>query len=255
MTINPESPVPAYQQIAADLRDAIRRGDIAGQLPSLRSLREQYATSAGTVNKALDELENEGIIIVRQGRGAFVHTPKRLARYGSRRHVLAERPDGKGPLEYEAEQQGSRREQIVEDVVTTNASSDIAARLRINPGDGIVIREYVINVDDLPSQIVASFFPEHIATGTVLTRKEKVSGGVHDFLVNHLGIRLNPFAVEDVVARMPTPTERRILSLPIGVPILELWRTFLDQDDRPVEVTQFLLAADRNMLVYEVPLG
>lgn len=256
MSINPGSPIPVYQQIAADLRDAINGGVLADgdRLPSLRELRERYSSAAGTIKSALDELENEGLVIVLQGRGTFVRSPKRLRRYGSRRHILADRPGEKGPLEVEAERQGSTREQNVTDVSTSAASAEIAKRLHLDPGHSIVTRETLISVDRFPSQIATSFFPLEIASGSILERNEKVPGGVHRFLVEELGIQLNPFAVEELLARMPTPTERRTLALSAGAPIIELWRTFFDRNERPVEVTQFLLAADRNILVYEVPL-
>ena len=46
-------------------------------LPSIRSLAKDLRISVMTVKKAYDELENEGYIITKQGKGSFV-APRNL---------------------------------------------------------------------------------------------------------------------------------------------------------------------------------
>ncbi|WP_158854408.1 GntR family transcriptional regulator [Saccharothrix deserti] len=65
---------PAYQQIAEDLRryiasDEIQVGD---KLPSLTELQTKYGRAVMTLQKALDQLRNEGLVISRQGEGTIV---------------------------------------------------------------------------------------------------------------------------------------------------------------------------------------
>ncbi|MFI6534787.1 GntR family transcriptional regulator [Nonomuraea sp. NPDC050547] len=60
-----------YEVIAGDLRDAIKRGELA-EVPSERTLRCRYAASRNTVRRALAVLEQEGLIHARQGRGRFL---------------------------------------------------------------------------------------------------------------------------------------------------------------------------------------
>jgi DNA-binding GntR family transcriptional regulator len=58
---------------------------------------------------------------------------------------------------------------------------------------------------------------------------------------------------EDVRARMPLPEEARALQLPPGVPVFVLVRVAYDTEDRPVEVCDTVMAADRYVLSYELP--
>lgn len=80
MTINkidPKSPIPRYYQLYASLRARIRDGEFqAGDaLPSERQLVDDYGVSRITVVKALDILDQEGLIERQHGRGNFVKNP------------------------------------------------------------------------------------------------------------------------------------------------------------------------------------
>jgi GntR family transcriptional regulator len=63
-----------YERIADDLRRLITSGTLkpGDQLPSLANLRTKYDVATMTAREALKVLSNEGIVLVRQGSGAFV---------------------------------------------------------------------------------------------------------------------------------------------------------------------------------------
>ena len=63
-----------YQIVIDDLRQAIKNGTYPAysQLPSVSKLCEQYDVSKITINKALGELEAQGLISRRRGSGSFV---------------------------------------------------------------------------------------------------------------------------------------------------------------------------------------
>ncbi|MFF1779851.1 GntR family transcriptional regulator [Streptomyces virginiae] len=66
--------VQPYQRIVQDYSEKIRQGRlVAGaKLPGIRELSEKYGVAAGTVQRALTELRNTGLIYSHQGRGSFV---------------------------------------------------------------------------------------------------------------------------------------------------------------------------------------
>lgn len=76
---------PLYKQVKSKLLESIRSGEWRpGQaILSERMLAERYAVSIGTLRKAVDELENENILVRHQGRGTFVasHNKDRLLFY------------------------------------------------------------------------------------------------------------------------------------------------------------------------------
>jgi GntR family transcriptional regulator len=65
---------PLYFSIKKDILSNIKRGlwPIGHRLPSEDELQEEYDVSRGTVRRALSELESEGYIDRRPGRGTFV---------------------------------------------------------------------------------------------------------------------------------------------------------------------------------------
>lgn len=74
VTIDPRSGVPAYQQLAAILRERIADGTYPrGQtIASLRQLMAETGLADNTVQKAIGVLEAEGLVQPVRGRGTFV---------------------------------------------------------------------------------------------------------------------------------------------------------------------------------------
>ena len=74
MAIDPNSPVPIYQQIADDIRRSVAAGvyQSAEMLPSLRALAVQLTVNPNTVQRAYDELVREGVLYAKRGMGLFV---------------------------------------------------------------------------------------------------------------------------------------------------------------------------------------
>jgi GntR family transcriptional regulator len=74
LTISQADPRPMYLQILEQIRRRIAVGDWGpGQeIPSIRALAASTRVSVITVKRAFLELEHEGLIVTRQGRGTFV---------------------------------------------------------------------------------------------------------------------------------------------------------------------------------------
>jgi GntR family transcriptional regulator len=78
---NPSSGVPIYVQVKEQIRHSIETGALSAgdQLPGIRSLAETLVINPNTVIKVYRELEEEGVLEIRHGLGAFV-TSRRLSR-------------------------------------------------------------------------------------------------------------------------------------------------------------------------------
>ena len=74
MRIDPKSHVPIYLQIAEGIRAAVAAGVYrpGEALPSLRVLAIDIQVNPNTVQRAYDELEREGLVHSRRGKGIFV---------------------------------------------------------------------------------------------------------------------------------------------------------------------------------------
>lgn len=79
---------PLHQQISRQVRAKILAGEMADgdSLPSIRGLARDSRVSVITVQRAYDDLEREGLILARRGKGFFV-----CAMTGRRKSTLARR--------------------------------------------------------------------------------------------------------------------------------------------------------------------
>jgi DNA-binding GntR family transcriptional regulator len=74
MAMDPADPRPAYQRVADDLRHAIATGTYqpGDQLPTLAELTTRYSIAVMTARDAIRQLVTEGLVVSRQGKGAYV---------------------------------------------------------------------------------------------------------------------------------------------------------------------------------------
>jgi len=72
--IDPRSPTPLYEQIAARVRVAVASGDLrpGDALPSVRVLARELRVNPATVVQAYRDLAVDGFVEMRHGQGTFV---------------------------------------------------------------------------------------------------------------------------------------------------------------------------------------
>ena len=76
VTVDHDSPVPAFEQLRVGIRRLIATGAIpvGARLPTVRQLASDLGLAPGTVVRAFRELETEGIIDSRGRRGTCVRS-------------------------------------------------------------------------------------------------------------------------------------------------------------------------------------
>ena len=74
IVLSQTDPRPMYQQIMGRVKQLVALGDWAPgkQMPSIRQLAVALQISVITVKRAYLELEREGVIVTRQGKGSMV---------------------------------------------------------------------------------------------------------------------------------------------------------------------------------------
>ena len=72
--IDPRSPTPLYEQIAARIRLAVASSELtAGEaLPSVRALARTLRVNPATVVQAYRDLATDGFVDIRHGQGSFI---------------------------------------------------------------------------------------------------------------------------------------------------------------------------------------
>lgn len=249
--IDKTSGVPAFRQVADDLRRKISAGEFEpGELiPSERDLVDRYGVSRPTVRDAIGLLRSEGVVIAEHGRGVRVRPRSRVVRLARSRLSRAAREADQGAFRGDAAVSGFAASSTVS-VRFEPADADTAAALGIEPGTEVVVRDRVMMADGVPVQLAVSRLPRSVTEDTAIEQEQTGPGGTYARL-EEAGHRLKHFE-ETVGARMPTPAENSVLQLPPGVPVITVTRVAYTVDGAAVEVNEMVLAADRYALGYVV---
>ncbi|MGW1411364.1 GntR family transcriptional regulator [Streptomyces sp. NPDC002403] len=239
-----------HERIAADLRDEIMSGDLApgAGLPSTAQLKERFSASNATVQKALQLLKGEGLVIGRPGASVTV----REHRQRTIRPAAYMAPAASGePYRWlsEAANSGARAHSTLIEVAEETPPADIAAALGLQPGGAAVLRRQLLSIDDEPAELVTSYYPLYIAHGTALTERRRIAGGTPTLLAA-LGYPPR-VSVDRVSARVATQDQYRLLRLPGDLPVLRTLRVVHSDDDRPVEATVMVKAGHLYEVQYE----
>jgi GntR family transcriptional regulator len=243
---------PPYRQIADQLRRAIQHGDLepGARVPSEAELIEHYGVARMTVRQAVAELKAEGLVIAEHGRGVFVRSRPTVRRLASDRFARRHRESGKAAFLAESESLGTPGVDQLE-VAQITAPQRVAEQLKLRKQSKVVCRDRRYLIYDIPVELATTYVPLAIARGTLITSQDTGPGGVYA-RIEEAGHRLGSFT-EEVGARMPTPVERRRLSLPEGTPVITVMRIAYDVDSRPVEMTDTVKSAPSYVLEYSFP--
>src|SRR5690349_185657 len=149
MEINPGTAEHPHRQIAAQLRAQIRRGDWGPgeKLPSIPAIAQMYGVAKQTVQRTIDALRIEGLLITKPGSGTYVRGTRRKlnrlsrGRYGSQRG-------------YHADLAARYRQQLIE-VGRSPAPSEVADAFGVPAGTLLVVRRHLVRTQDAPVEIGA----------------------------------------------------------------------------------------------------
>jgi GntR family transcriptional regulator len=229
MTINPGAAEHPHRQIAAQIRAKIRRGDWAPgeRLPSIPALAESYGVAKQTVQRTIDQLRIEGVLITKPGSGTFVRgTRRKLNRLSRGRY---------GPQRgYHADLAARYRQQLV-DVGSSPAPAEVADCFGVPVGTALVFRRHVVRTQEATVEVGASWLRSTDADGTSLARLEAFGRPLYQEVEDVTG-RVYASATDQVTARLPTREECEILAIRPDTPVLHLLHVAYDKDHRPIEV-------------------
>jgi DNA-binding GntR family transcriptional regulator len=242
------------QQIAAELRKQINDGTLGpgALLPSEPELARQHNVSRQTARAALQLLEREGLITVRPRRGRIVRSHHRL-RWRLSEFELPENTAAittADAWEADIERQGHDPTQQELSVKTISPPVDIADKLKLTPAaDLCVVRQRVRYIDGKPGIISDDYFDEQIVRGTELAESRDTT---REDILAEAGYP-QTYDIDEIITRMPTPTEIQRLQIPAGTPVMEHTRTGYTADDKPVRVMVSIIPGDTLILQYKVP--
>jgi DNA-binding GntR family transcriptional regulator len=243
----------ATHRISSDLRRQIQEGALGpgALLPSEPEVARDYGVSRQTARTALQALEQEGLVVVRPRRGRVVRSNQRL-----RWHLSEfERPDHtvlttSDAWETDIEGQGHDPTRQDLEVETIPAPEAIATRLNLDPrNDVVVVRRHVRYIDGKPAIISDDYFDERIVRGTELAAPEDTT---RENILAEAGYE-QIYDIDEIITRMPTPTEIERLGISTGTPVAEHIRTGYTAENRAVRVMVSIIPGDTLILQYTIP--
>ncbi|MFJ8589533.1 GntR family transcriptional regulator [Streptomyces sp. NPDC093595] len=241
-----------YEVEAAHLRQKIAAGEyqVGDTLPRISELTEERGVSPATIRRALELLEEEGLVRVVRGTGAIVQPPQ-PERRRIPRGVRIERDPGRGyvfPAAAHAQEpwqvHGKARRSM------ESAPERVTAAFGLEPGAEVLRRRRVTSpAGDPPFQIVDTWLsPTAVADAPQVADASTGPGGYLDRLeeAGHGPISWR----ETTRARMPSTEEARLLGISASRPVLELVLVGTSgRTEQPLEVTIRVIPADRVEIV------
>jgi GntR family transcriptional regulator len=248
MQINPGAAEVPHRQIAAQLAERIRRGDWGPgeRLPSIPAVAEMFGVAKQTVQRAIDQLRVEGVLITKPGSGTYVRgTRRRLNRLSRGRY---------GPHRgYHADLAARYRQRLVA-VGRAPATPEVADAFGTPDGAELIVRRHLVQVDDVPVEVGASWFRIADAADTSLERMQPFGRPLYQEAEEVIGRRYVS-ATDTLTARQPDRDEAAILRIRPDTPVLHLLHVAYDAGGKPIEVAQATWPGPMTTLVerYRIP--
>ena len=235
------SDIPLYTQLVGIIKRHIASGTlIVGELlPSESELCRALSISRNTVRQAIGELEEEGLVVRKRGKGTFVADPatnRRGVRYSFTTEVSSM---GKSPSST----------LVAFDVLV--APADVCSRMELKEGTSVYCFTRIRNVDGQPLILETSYYPQYIFPNLT---QEMVQ--THSFysLLYHVGII--PFSADDCYeAVMLNDQQAALLGVAAGSPAFYHQRRTKTEDGRVYEYTLSYIRGDRVRLDVHMQKG
>jgi DNA-binding GntR family transcriptional regulator len=219
VTIDRDSPVPLYHQLAEQLSAAVADGRLqpGDHFENEVALAERLQLSRPTVRRAIREMVDQGLLVRRRGLGTTIANRKihRRAELSSLYDDLAR----------------SGREPHTVVLSHETAQDEVAAAALDLPEDADLLAIVRIRMaGDAPLALMRNWLPP---AHSDISRVELEQTGLYAAL-RARGVK-PVVAQQSFGARMPTATERRHLKMKSNQPLLTMTRTAFDASGTAIE--------------------
>lgn len=246
--VNPGTTEHPHKQIAAVLRGKIRRGEWAAgeQLPSIPAMASMFGVAKQTIQRTVDQLRIEGLLITKPGSGTYVRGSRRRLNRLSRGRYGAHRG-------YHADLAARYRQHLTE-AGRAASPAEVSDAFGVPDGTELVVRRYLVRTQDAPVEMGASWLLPKDSAGTPLERFESFGRPLYQEVEEVTGRRYVT-ATDTLSARLPTREEAELLQIRADTPVLHLLHVAYDEQHRPIEVAQATWPGPMTTLVeeYRVP--
>jgi GntR family transcriptional regulator len=239
--LNFESHIPYYLQLIDLLREQIQQKSwLPGeQIPGEQDLCERYGISRTVVRQALRELEFDGAIVRRKGKGTFVAEPKinegLIQKLTGFYQDMVER--GLKPV----------TQVIHQNVVPANEK--VARYLNVTQGTQVIDIQRLRFINNEPIQLVTTFIP--YSACPQLAAADITDCSLYDYLHKECGIVLDR-GVRYIEAVAANETEAMLLGIERSSPLMMIDSVSYVESGQAVEYYHALHRGDRSRFEVEL---
>ncbi|SDR18297.1 GntR family transcriptional regulator [Thermostaphylospora chromogena] len=220
INLDRSSPVPLYFQVAEQIAEAIKKGDLppGSRLDNEIQLADRLGLSRPTIRQAIQYLVDKGLLVRKRGVGTQVV------------HGQVKRSVELTSLYDDLRRAGQDPATRVLALESVPADDEIADVLGVPPGTEVLHLERLRFASGEPLAVLHNWLPMGLAS---LEAADLESRGLYD-LLRGAGVRMR-VANQRIGARAATAAEARLLDERRGAPLLTMVRTTYDDQGRAVE--------------------
>ncbi|NNN19536.1 MAG: GntR family transcriptional regulator [Acidimicrobiaceae bacterium] len=229
VSLDRNSPVLLWMQLAQDLRRRLAEGEFDQRFPSENDCVLEYGVSRQTVREALRRMEADGLLVRNRGSRTILSRPE----FEQPLHAMYS-------LSRSLQSQGAiERSKVL--AIRQIPADHYCDELAIKPGEPVVYLDRLRFADEEPLAVMRSWLPVDI--GDKLVEAELESGSLYDLLAEKCHIRVTG-GWERMWPVNPSPEDRKLLRLPKGQVALAVQRLAMS-GNRPIEWRETTIRGDR----------
>jgi GntR family transcriptional regulator len=240
-SIDFENNIPYYIQLIDIIKTKISSGEwqVEDRIPSEPELCDAYGVSRTVVRQALREIELEGLIIRRKGKGTYVARPKIGESLAQKLTGFYQDMDERGHKVFTQ----VLRQQIIP------ASEKIASYLEIEPDTPVIDVHRLRFIDNEPIVLVTSYLPHNLCPQ--LVNADLSHQSLYAFIEANCGVTIasGKRYIEAVAAN---DSEAKLLQMDIGSPLILLDSVSYLEDGQPIEYYHAVHRGDRSRFEVEL---
>jgi len=239
--INFESHIPYYIQLMDILKEKVQQKDwVPGdQIPGEQDLCKLYRVSRTVVRQALRELELEGVIRRRKGKGTFI-SPLKIS------EELVQKLTG---FYQDMVERGLKPVTKVLHQNVSPSNEKVAHFLNIEPGEKVIDIQRLRFIDDEPIQLVTTYIPFEISPA--LASVDLTNRSLYEYLEKECDVFIAK-GRRYIEAVLANDSEAALLGIERGAPLLMLDSISFSESGQPVEYYHALHRGDRSRFEVEL---
>src|SRR5512136_2517600 len=236
-----ESHIPYYIQLMDILKEKVLQKDWSpgDQIPGEQDLCELYQVSRTVVRQALRELELEGVISRRKGKGTFISPPKIS-------EGLVQKLTG---FYQDMVERGLKPITKVLHQNVEPSSEKVAGFLKIKPGDQVIDILRLRFINNEPIQLVRTYVPFGICPA--LATVDLTDRSLYEFMETECGVLISK-GLRYIEAVLANENEAELLGIERGAPLLMLDSISYSENGLPIEYYHALHRGDRSRFEVEL---